>query len=216
MIRLHHVPQTRSMRSLWLLHELGIDFELKTYGFDAAIKSPSYLALNGAGRVPSLEIDDQVLFESGAIAEVLCERFPEGAMGRDRCHAERLAWLNWIHFAETISQHTAALTQQHVMLFEDHMRSPIIMKLESKRLAKTFGVLDQALRGRAYLLDDFSAADIGVGQAVYMGLHFVRLDGFDALAAWYDRITARAAFQKALPDADGIYIRAFYPPWDMT
>lgn len=216
MIRLHHVPQTRSMRSLWLLHELGVDFELKTYGFDAAIKSPAYLALNGAGRVPSLEIDGRVLFESGAIAEVLCERFPAGAMGRDPCHAERLAWLNWIHFAETISQHTAALTQQHVMLFEDHMRSPIIMKLESKRLAKTFGVLDQALRGRAYLLDDFSAADIGVGQAVYMGLHFVRLDAFDALAAWYDRITARAAFQKALPDADGIYDRAFYPPWDMT
>lgn len=216
MIRLHHVPQTRSMRSLWLLHELGVDFDLKTYRFDAAIKSPEYLALNGAGRVPSLEIDGDVLFESGAIAEVLCERFPERAMGRDSRHPERIGWLNWLHFAETISQHAAALTQQHVMLFEDHMRSPIIMKLEAKRLAKTFGVVDAALRGRDYLLDSFSAADIGVAQAIYMGQHFVTLEGFSALDAWYGRVSTRPAFRKSLPDGDGIYDRAFYPPWDGT
>lgn len=216
MIRLHHVPQTRSMRSLWLLHELGVGFELETYAFDASLKSPAYLALNGAGRVPSLEIDGAVLFESGAIAEVLCERFAKAGLGRDPGHAERTGWLNWIHFAETISQHAAALTQQHVMLFEDHMRSPIVMKLEAKRLAKTFGVLDAALAGRAYLLDAFSAADIGVGQAVYMGAHFVRPDGFAHLQRWYDSLQARPAFQASLPHGDGIYARDFYPPWEMT
>jgi len=216
MIRLHHVPETRSMRSLWLLHELGVDFDLKTYPFDGAIKSPAYLALNGAGRVPSLETEHGVLFESGAIAEYLCERFSDAGLGRPPGHAERVAWLNWIHFAETISQHTAALTQQHIMLFEDAMRSPIIMKLESKRLAKTFGVVNAALAGRDYLLDGFSAADIGVGQAIYMGLHFVPLDGFDHLAAWYGRLQARPGFQAALPAGDGIYAKAFYPPWDMA
>ncbi|SEW01664.1 glutathione S-transferase [Cognatiyoonia koreensis] len=214
MIRLHHVPQTRSMRSLWLLYELGVDFDLKTYGFDAAIKSPAYLALNGAGRVPSLELDDAVLFESGAIAEALCERFPKAGLGRAPGDPERYDWLNWIHFAETISQHVAALTQQHIMLFEDHMRSPIIMKLEAKRLAKTFGVVDQALAGRDHLLSAFSAADIGVAQAVYMGLHYTKSDGFANLQAWYDRVTARPAFQKSLPNNDGIYARDFYPPWD--
>lgn len=213
MIRLHHVPQTRSMRSLWLLHELGVDFALQTYSFDAAIKSPEYLALNGAGRVPSLEIDTSVLFESGAIAEVLCERFPQAGLGRAPGHPERMMWLNWVHFAETMSQHIANLTQQHIMLFEDHMRSPVIMKLEAKRLAKTFGVVDTALMERDYLLDAFSAADIGVGQAVYMGSHFVKLDDYKALSAWYDRLNARPAFQKSLPNGDGLYGDAFYAPW---
>jgi len=216
MIRLHHVPQTRSMRSLWLLHELGVDFDLKTYPFDASIKSPAYLALNGAGRVPSLEIDAAVLFESGAIAEVLCERFPTGGLGRDPGHAERIGWLNWIHFAETMSQHIANLSQQHIFLFDDAMRSPVIMKLEAKRLAKTLGVVDAALEGREFLLSGFSAADIGVGQATYLASHFVKLDGFDNLTAWYDGLRARPAFQAALPDGDGIYVRDFYPPWDMA
>ncbi|MGB1034621.1 MAG: glutathione S-transferase N-terminal domain-containing protein, partial [Primorskyibacter sp.] len=51
MIRLHHCPQTRSMRSLWLLHELGIPFEVVTHGFDKTLRDPAYLALSPAGRV---------------------------------------------------------------------------------------------------------------------------------------------------------------------
>ncbi|MEO0905718.1 MAG: glutathione S-transferase, partial [Pseudomonadota bacterium] len=177
MIRLHHCPQTRSMRSLWLLHELGVEFDVVEYPFDKTLREEPYRSLNPTGRVPTLEIDDVVLTESGAIAEYLCERFPAAGLGRDPSHAERAPWLNWIHFAETISQHTAALTQQHVALYEDHMRSPIIMQLEAKRLAKTLATLEQRLEGD-YLLPTFSAADIGVGQAVYMSRHFVALDPF--------------------------------------
>jgi len=213
MIRLHHCPQTRSMRSLWLLNEIGVDFELLTYSFDAAIKSPEYLALNGAGRVPTLEIDGAVLSESGAIAQVLCEHFSPDDMGRSVDHAERGEWLNWIHFAETISSHTANLTQQHVMLFEDHMRSPIVMKLEAKRLAKTFGVVEAAVADKDYLLSGFSAADIGVGQAVYMGQHFVKLDPFPNLQKWFTKITSRDAYVKSIGGAPALYSKDFYEPW---
>ena len=41
MITLHHCPQSRSMRTLWLLHELGVPFELRTYPFDATLRSPA-------------------------------------------------------------------------------------------------------------------------------------------------------------------------------
>ena len=216
MIRLHHCEGTRSMRSLWLLHELGIEFDLEVYPFDRAIKTDSYLALNAAGRVPSLEIDGAVLFESGAIAQYLCERFSPSGLGRAPGHAERMNWLNWVHFAETISQHTAALTQQHIMLFEDHMRSPMVMKLEAKRLAKTFGAVNAALGQQGWLLPSgFSAADIGVAHAIYMGMHFVRLDDFPALSAWYARCASRPAFQESLPVGPGLYPKEFYPPWPL-
>jgi len=212
-IRLHHAHQTRSMRSLWLLHELGADFDVVLHDFDKRLRAPEYLELNPAGRVPALEIDGRAVFESGAICEVLCERFADAGMGRNAGHSERVDWLIWLHFAETISQHCAALTQQHIVLYDDTMRSPIITKLEAARLAKCFGVVEARLQGRDTLLDSgFSAADIGVGQAVYMGRHFVRLNGFPVLEQWYDRITARDGFTNSLPPEGSklLYNKDFY------
>ena len=73
------------------------------------------------------------------------------------------------------------------------------------------------LVGRDHLLDGgFSAADIGIGQALYMARHFARTEDFPALSAWYARVTARKGFTKALPpkSADLLYKRDFYEAWD--
>lgn len=217
MIRLHHCHQTRSMRSLWLLNELGVEYELVIHPFDKSLRAPEFLTLNPAGRVPALEIDDQVIWESGAITQVLCERFPDVGMGRVSDDPERSEWLIWLHFAETISQHSAALTQQHIALYDDSMRSPIVTRLEAKRLGKCYGALERRLDGRKYLLDSgFCAADIGVGQALYMALHFARLDEFPNTANWYDRITARPGFKASLPPpgATLLWGQDFYRPLD--
>ena len=219
MIRLHHCHQTRSMRSLWLLHELGVDFDLQTYPFDKTLREAAYSKLNPLGRVPALEIDGTVMTETGAIAEYLCEKFPENAMGRAPSHPDRMAWLTWIHFAETISQHTAALTQQHIALYDDAMRSRIVMKLEAKRLARCFDVIERHLAAeqKALLDSGFSAADIGVGQAVYMGQHFVRLKAYPKLSHWFESITQRPAFLASVPPKDAehrLYLKDFYPPWE--
>jgi len=128
---------------------------------------------------------------------------------------ERGDWLIWVHFSETISQHAAALTQQHLVLYEDAMRSPVVMKLEAKRLEKCYAAIDQALEGRAYLLESgFSAADIAVGQAIYMARHFAKIEPFTALAAWYARITARPGFVASRPIGEGdvLYTRDYYEP----
>ncbi|MDJ0626924.1 MAG: glutathione S-transferase family protein [Rhodobacter sp.] len=217
MIRLHHCHQTRSMRSLWLLHELGVEFEVVEHPFDKSLRSPEYLALNPAGRVPALEIEGQVIWETGAITQVLCERFPQAGLGRAVDSPERAEWLIWVHFAETISQHAAALTQQHVALYDDAMRSPIVMRLEAKRLEKCYQAVERRLLGRDHILDGgFSAADIGLGQAVYMARHFARIEPLPALAAWYGRVTARPAFRASLPPEGAalLYSRDFYEPWD--
>ncbi|WP_299670866.1 glutathione S-transferase family protein [uncultured Roseobacter sp.] len=218
MIVLHHCPQTRSMRTLWLLHELDVEFRLRSYPFDRTLRSAEFLSLSPAGRVPALEIDGERMFETGAITEYLCERFSPDGLGRSPGSPDRMSWLVWLHFAETVSQHTAALTQQHVALYEDAMRSPIVMKLEAARVGKCYAAIEARLstpvERRDYLLTSgFSAADISVGQAVYMARHFVTLDAFPAVSAWYERITAREGFEAALPQGDGIYDRDFYQPW---
>ncbi|MGJ8618092.1 MAG: glutathione S-transferase family protein [Sulfitobacter sp.] len=218
MITLHHCPQTRSMRTLWLLNELGVEFHVKLHAFDNSLREPEYLSLSPAGRLPALEIDGERMFETGAITQYLCERFSPDRLGRSVTSPNRMAWLVWVHFAETISQHTAALTQQHIALREDHMRSPIVMKLEAARIGKCYDALEARLstpiENRDYMLTSgFSAADISVGQAVYMARHFVSLDAHPSVAEWYERITERASFIKSLPENGGIYERDFYPPW---
>lgn len=221
MIRLHHCHQTRSMRTLWMLHELGMEFELKTYPFDRSLRAPQYLSLNPSGRVPTLEINGEVIWESGAITEFLAENHSPDRLWRRPDDPDRADWLTWVHFAETISQHTAALTQQHVALYEDYMRSPFVMQLEAKRLEKCYaaieGRLSTPVENRDYLLTSgFSAADISVGQAVYMGRHFARIEPFPELCNWYERITERPSFQAALPPEDArLYARDFYAPWPL-
>jgi len=190
MIVLHHCAQSRSMRTLWLLHELGVAFESVTHPFGKALRAPEFLKVSPAGRVPALELDP-----------------------------ERADWLKWVHFAETISQHAAALTQQHIMLYEDAMRSAVVMKLEAARLGKCYEALEGHLQaaGSDYLLaSGFSAADVSVGQALYISAHFRKLDAHPAMQAWYARLTQRAAFQRALPQPGEpcIYTQDFYPPWE--
>ena len=216
MIRLHHAPQTRSMRTLWLLHELGQPFGVVTHPFDKSLRHADYLAKSPAGRVPSLEIDGETLFETAAIAEYLCERFPAAGLGIAPGQAHRADWLVWLHFAETISQHVAALTQQHVMLYDDAMRSPIVMKLEAARIGKCYAALEARLDGRDYLVADrFTAADIAVAQAVYMARHFARTDAYPALEAWYGRLTDREGFRKSLPaPGERLFPQDFFPAWE--
>ena len=213
MIRLHHCAQSRSFRTLWLLEEMGLDYEIVRHSFlSGELRSPAYLALSPAGRVPALEIDGRVLFESGAIAEYLCES-RQSPLWRAPGDAERADWLQWLHFAETIGQHLANLTQQHVVLREDWMRSPTLMKLEARRLEKVLEVVARALAHGGWLLaGGFSAVDTAVGYGVLLARRFVRFEALPELRAYLARIEARPAFRAAAA-ADGeaeIYRKPFY------
>ncbi|WP_127900220.1 glutathione S-transferase family protein [Solirhodobacter olei] len=217
MIRLHHVPQARSFRVLWLLEELGETFEIVPHSFfDKSLRSPDYLALSPAGRVPALEVDGQILFESGAILEWLCET--RGRLWRAPGDAERVEWLEWLHFAETAGQHLANLTQHHIALREDWMRSPTVMRLEAKRLEKVLQVADRVLARHDWLLPSgFSAADVAMGFSALLGRRFVRFDGMPALASWLERIAERPAFRRAMArdGAAEIYTQDFYEAPDV-
>lgn len=200
------------MRSLWLLNELELPFELKVYPFGRELRSPEYLAIHPLGRVPCIEIDGEILFETGAIAEYLAERFAEKGLGRAPGHVERAQYLQWLHYGETVGVHGAALTQQHIVIYEDKDRSPLIMKLERRRLEKALEVLDGHFAdGRDYLLvSGFSAADTQVGYSVHIARHFTPLEVFPALHAYYQRLSQRPAFIASLPPAPAIYHKPFY------
>ena len=188
------------MRSLWLLNELRIPFELIDMPFDLSVmRSADYLAVHPLGRVPCLADGDFRLFESGAIAEYLCERYSESGLGRLAGNPERYEWLQWIHYSETMAVHAASLVQQRFFIAAAD-RSAVIAKLEGRRLEKAVQVLEPRLIDRDYLLrSGFSAADIGVGYSLHLADRLIELARFPNVARYLESLRARPAFRASLP-----------------
>jgi glutathione S-transferase len=188
------------MRSLWLLNELRVPFELLEMPFDLSVmRSADYLAVHPLGRVPCLVDGDFRLFESGAIAEFLCERCPESGLGRLGKDPERYEWLQWIHYSETMAVHAASLVQQRFFIAAAD-RSAVVAKLEGRRLEKAVQVLEPRLSDRDYLLrSGFSAADIGVGYSLHLADRLIDLAKFPNVARYLVALRARPAFRASLP-----------------
>lgn len=212
-ITLFHCHEARSMRSLWLLNELGLEFELVVMPFDG-LRSQEYLAVNQLGRVPALKHNGMTLIETGAICQHLCETFSPEELGRMPSHPERAEWLQWLHYSETMAVHGANLVQQYIVLQDESLRSPIIQKLERKRLQKSVGVIEYQLDERQYLLSSgFSAVDIAVGYSLHLARRFISLLDFPQVETYYQRLAKRPAFLKSLPQSSDelrIFSRTLY------
>ena len=206
MIRLWHVAQSRSFRALWALEEMGLDYALERCSFfDRSLRAPEHLARSPAGRVPAVEIEGETICESGAILFILAERFaPELRLGEGE--ARRAAFLEGLHYAETLGAHLANLTQHHVVLREDWMRSPTVMRLEAARLGNALAAV-----GPDWVAGRFTVADIALGYAVWLAQRFVTLP--EEAQVYLAACEARAGFQRAraLDGPAEIYTQAFYP-----
>jgi glutathione S-transferase len=102
MIVLHHLNNSRSQRILWLLEELGVEYEVKRYQRDAKtmLAPPALRAVHPLGKSPVLTDGDLTLAESGAIIEYLVERYGEGRFIPAAGTPERLRYTFWLHYAE--------------------------------------------------------------------------------------------------------------------
>ncbi|SBV35813.1 Glutathione S-transferase domain [uncultured Stenotrophomonas sp.] len=96
---LYGSQSTASLVVHWLLIELGIEHELRQLDFDKREqKSPEYLAINPAGRVPTLLIDGQVLTESAAIAMHLADLHPDAGLAPAPGTPARGDYYRWMCF----------------------------------------------------------------------------------------------------------------------
>ena len=102
MIVVHHLNNSRSQRVLWLLEELGLDYEVKRYERDAQtmLAPPSLRAVHPLGKSPVITDGDLTVAESGAIVEYLAERYGNGRLVPAAGTPERLRYTYWLHYAE--------------------------------------------------------------------------------------------------------------------
>jgi len=101
-ITVHHLNNSRSQRILWLLEELGLEYQIKPYQRDAKtmLAPPELRAVHPLGKSPVVSDGDLTLAESGAIIEHLSDRYGAGRIAPAFGSPERLPYLYWLHFAE--------------------------------------------------------------------------------------------------------------------
>jgi glutathione S-transferase len=196
-MRLHHQPRSRSTRVLWLLEELGVPFDLTVIPREAK-QTPEYRALHPLGRAPVLEEEGGPVFESAALILHLADQILGAGLIAPLASHERALQYQWCFFAMTDME--SALMDIARQLWKDSGDpDTAIVDRAAARFVATAGVVESALGGDEYLVDDaFSVADIVVGSV----LAFARTGELTELPAgvvpYVDRLEARPARLQAV------------------
>ena len=102
MLTIHHLNNSRSLRMLWLLEELGQPYEIKQYRRDGQThRAPAELTLiHPLGKSPVITDGDITVAESGAIVEYLVDTYGHGRLKPAVGTAARREYTYWLHYAE--------------------------------------------------------------------------------------------------------------------
>ncbi len=200
MLKLHFAPNSRAGRIVWLLEELGLDYELNKMEFHPKdLKSDEHRARHPLGRVPVLEDGDVTIYESGAIVEYVIERHKNGGLKPAVDAPEYPAYLQWFHYCEGMVMPPVNTIVVQTILLPPDRRDETALKQAQKLLTKALAPVDETLAGKEYLIGDFSAADIMLGHASFMSNRLGCVpDEWQNLKAYVGRIEGRPAFQKAI------------------
>lgn len=198
MLTLYHAPRTRSVRILWLLEELGLDYELRKVDF--VPPSQTFSQRTPLGKLPVIEDGDVVICESGAILEYVLERYGDGRLAPPVDSSLRGPFLQWIHFAEGTAYPPLGTIIWHSFYKRDASELPSVIDDARGRARSALDFLAKALSGREYLVgDEFSAADIMMTFTLEVARVLGVLDeGYPELSRYLSRMQERPAFQRAL------------------
>lgn len=200
MITIHHSPMSRSTRVVWFCEEIGLAYRLQTVEmFSDAMKRPEYLAVNPLGKVPAIEDDGFVLWETSAILQYLDAKYGEGRLIPAPGTQAGALTIQWLDYGENPLTVIMGEIAAHSGPMPEDRRIPALVDRGREIAPEIVNVVEQALGGQQWILgDNFSAADImlvfGMMIADYLG--YVNEDT-PRLRAYLERAMARPAFQRA-------------------
>ena len=200
MIKVYHAQNTRSVRVVWLLEELGLDYEVKKLQFNPQeLQSEKYLAIHPLGKVPSIEDDGLVLNESGAITEYILAKYGKGRLAPKAGTNEYGQYLQWVHFAEATFMPPLGTIAQHAFIRPEEKRIPALIPESQEAARKILAILDKHLKGRTFMMgEDFTAADTMIGYNLLLCKMFALLtDDYPNVVAYFERVSSRPAFKAA-------------------
>jgi len=198
-MKLYHCKDARSLRPLWALEEMGLDYELINMTFPPRATYEGYLDINPVGTVPAFVDGDLTLTESSGICQYLAEKYGPTSLGltvNDPGYGE---YLNWLHRSDATLTFPQTLVLRYTQLEPEERRVPQVVADYSQWYLSRLRSVEQALEGNDFLVNNtFTMADVAVGYALYLG----RSLGLDErykpnCQAYLERLIARPAFIKA-------------------
>lgn len=210
-ITLHHLDQSRSLRVLWLLEELGLEYQVKAYTRDPrSFRAPRELReIHPLGKAPVLEIDGTVFAESAAMFEEVLDQFGEGRLRPEPGSEGYRDYRYWLHYAEgsLMSPLLVKLIASRVINAPvPFFLKPVVRRIGGQidrgysdpELALHGGYLAEHLTANSWFLGDaFSAIDILMSYPLEAGAERGAFGERPALSAWLDRVRARDGYVRA-------------------
>lgn len=186
------------MPVMWAIGELDLPHVRHDVGGSfGGLNTPEFLAMNPNGRVPTINDNGFILWESNAIVRYLCARYGAGTLAPETAEQRAIAdqWMEW---------HKTTAYPDYISLFwatvrtEPALRDPGTIETAAKSLVETLKILDTRLAAHPYVVgDSLTMADIPIGPAIhrYFQLDIERPE-LPNVSAWYERLCARPAFRK--------------------
>jgi len=196
-LRIYGIPRTRAFRVIWMAKELGLDYEnFPIETGPSGARKPEYLAINPNGRLPSIDDDGFVMWESQAINMYLAKKHSLGNLYPATLQGEARCW-QWSLWAANEVERAVNIWSLHGIRLPADERDPKVLQAAESILAPPFKVLDGALADRTWLLGDaFTVADLNVAAVISRALS-MDLSAVPALAQWLRRCLDRPAARDA-------------------
>jgi glutathione S-transferase len=198
MITVHHLNDSRSQRILWLLEELDLPYEIKSYQRDpqSRLAPPELKSAYPLGKSPVIDDDGRTVHESGAIIDYTIRRHGSGRLQPPPQSPAYDEYVQWLHYAEG-SAMLPLLLHLYVSRLGD-AGAPLRSRIESE-LANHLGYLDSSLGGKQFLMGaEFTAADVQMSFVAELAQAFGMLAPYKNLEAWIQRLHVRPAYRRAL------------------
>lgn len=198
MLILHHLNNSRSQRIIWLLEELGVEYEIKPYQRDPDTqRAPAELkAVHQLGKSPVLEDDGLIIAETGAIIVYLLDKFGDGKLRPEKGTQEYVDYVHFLHFAEGSAMLPLLLALYTGFLGE--AGAPIQPMIMSE-IKAILDYCEYHLISKTWFAgDEMTGADIQMIFPLEAAKARGRLKGYEACNEYVDRVHALPAYQRAL------------------
>ena len=200
MITVHHLNNSRSQRVLWLLEELGIEYEIKFYERDAkTMMAPESLRqVHPLGKSPVITDADLAIAESGAIIEYLVERYGNGRLVPASGTPEYLRYKYWLHYAEGSAM--PPLVMRVILNNFGAGDSSMVSGFVAPQIKLHFDYIEDELRKNAWFVgNEFTAADIQMSFPLEIVATLPEeVKNRPKLKEFVERIHGRPAYKRAL------------------
>ena len=197
MITVHHLNNSRSQRILWLLEELGLEYEIVQHKRQPIGLAPAELKnIHPLGKAPIVEIDGYVMAESGAAVELITLRHGRGRLMPDPASRDYPRYIEMLHYPEGSASGPLSMTlfgrlfRVESQAYQSYVKGQVDLHL---------GYIAGLLEGREFLVgDQLSAADIQLTFTLQMARRSKLLEERAALLGYIARMEAREAYKRAI------------------